>query len=1840
MPTYSYKGYDFDVDHEPTETEFAQMSAYVDTLPPKQVEKRGTTTLENLGIGLQQAAQPFVKAGGLLAGGAATALGQTDIADTIYKGMEDLSQSMSDYWIPKDAEQTFGDKLSGTVATLPAQLLAMPFSPAETGQSMIAAGEDLGTAQLGTGIDTVGNVIGAALPGMVGKSAVSKILSGVGINAAQDAATRSAISGIAETPEIQKAFEPTAETTTMAGLIGGGFGAAHHLNARGPHQATPLPQREREPVEPTIAPISELDLLNKSYGQTQSRLEQYEQLELELAKQVEEGDTSPEIVEALNSIDAEKKKLQQTLTKIESIFNDPEQVPESVLNEAKLQRDFRLHEKLASLPKRPKRVYEEVTKADVNKLDQEIAESRGLSDEAPKQSPVEIAVTKITEAMNESPDKVQARLQRTLDGLEALETRQAKGDMPGQNYNALKASLEQEAKAYQEILAGKQPDLSWFTNEQPTQKTEPVKQGETYEQYLDRTTSSNKPAGFRAMSDEDYQGYLNSRFGSPEPVRTQHELLEGGPTREPIETAEGGLVDPNLRATVQRTPAQALQHHKFNGNKLTRVLDNINKQIAAHESGQLPSGTFDIAKALEMRASLEAQIDLHRTAMENVLKHSPELRDKLNTVIEAGNTIVDVAKPIKVESVLDAVENHADNLGIVLSDNLNLFNSLKDSDVYFDKNIPVEMQRVMRHFVNIIGLNKDKIFFIDSTHNKTGLIEHYGNTTIVHLNRTALAERYGNKAFGTIRVAAHELGHVLFNKFLQSTITHVDQLHQLDKAFNDFVKQNKLEPILFGDTRSLVKSQEKFHEFFAERVARNLMYNHALGAFAAKSKYLQGFSKLINASFDMMRKHRFSLTKENFVDEIVNEIIDLNKKSIAETGQTIFEKLRTEQNEKAIMGNTDPDAFPYYKKTLEDVMRDTFSRGWMLTGKDKEAIMSAKLDHDVVPFSTRVLNALASGATFTASKFFGKTGLQQILRDNPVIQKVYWHIRDAEQRASKISNSLWFGDVARQTWEQLPIHMKLSKVKNGDSPYMLVKNGKPEDFAKIHDLFQRGFEEGLEYEQTLQKYGQTLSEEQKTIFKSLTTMFSKQYEETVKVQTDLDKKNILPRRAGWYPSVRTGDYFVDISFQGSPAYRQHFKTPAEGKAFLQKLQQGKFKHLDVTPVTKVDPNQSTALLEAAETLKDIVSQKFPNSGREFQRILDDVFIRVIQRGGKLGKHHQQRMNILGYKGSEVMLSDVERGKSFKEAIQLSVNDYTGTLRKMMVNHHTDPLLKLGDLQETNPRTWQAASQMVDSALNRVENKLESFDESVRNVVDEAAKFAVETTGKEFKPNQPVFDTVKNGLLEAFYLTKLMAKPVFVVGQALSSPVQAIRHMAYDGGFRAYWSYGKGLYKLATGNQELRNSVFDVSQTTNTFEPQFVEALHLSKADNSFMERVKKYMFLNKLNESADSFSRLVTYAAMYEHYKGLGKSTQEATRLAMHGTDATMVQYSRSEAAPMFQHLGIVGEAMRPLQTFGQAQLANIVSDIKHFETMKPSTWAPLLTYGLMATALGGVVSAQFIQEYELIRKWLASKFPDYKLPSILDLVARDESFLDRVLPDSDAGRQAVLYGLPSMTGVDLGSSIRSNETLATVMMGVMYAEEDWQRLMPLISFSGDVLSGAGTLAATAAGKPTTDADLRKAIEQVLPAGPIAYGAKELAGVNTTRAFGEDTGMVAGGFGNKAVKERTPEDIIAGLMGTKSTEERYSNQIIMQASQETKMRNEQLKKLATLAVETGNPLYKEKIVSIQPDEKQLESAIGSELFSKLVDQETRNYVPKSGSVPNTAESARKINQIFNFRSGQ
>lgn len=193
-------------------------------------EKRKTTLAENVGISLNTAAQPFVKAAGFLGGGLASAVGATDTADSIYKTMEDTTKSMDEYWNPKDAEQSFGGKLQGMGMTLPAQMLGMLASPFDTAQTAIQSGETQNKALAATGIDTIGNMAGLALPVGVGKGLIKQAISGAVGNAAQDVATRAAISGISDTKGMQEKFEPNAESAAIAGMLGAGFGAKNHLD--------------------------------------------------------------------------------------------------------------------------------------------------------------------------------------------------------------------------------------------------------------------------------------------------------------------------------------------------------------------------------------------------------------------------------------------------------------------------------------------------------------------------------------------------------------------------------------------------------------------------------------------------------------------------------------------------------------------------------------------------------------------------------------------------------------------------------------------------------------------------------------------------------------------------------------------------------------------------------------------------------------------------------------------------------------------------------------------------------------------------------------------------------------------------------------------------------------------------------------------------------------------------------------------------------------------------------------------------------------------------------------------------------------------------------------------------------------------------------------------------------------------------------------------------------------------------------------------------------------------------------------------------------------------------
>jgi lysozyme len=190
-------------------------------------EKKKTSLPEDIGIAEAGVKNTYSRYAGLLRGGLATLMGDTDEADRIYRKMEETVAERNRRANPENKEQGFGGKVVGTLATLPAQLLSMPFTPATSGVEALNHGENIDRASAIAAANIAGNMAAIGLPGMVGRTIPGKIISGAAINTAQDVGTRLAQSNYAQTPEGRKAFEPTTEDAAIAALLGGGIGGAH-----------------------------------------------------------------------------------------------------------------------------------------------------------------------------------------------------------------------------------------------------------------------------------------------------------------------------------------------------------------------------------------------------------------------------------------------------------------------------------------------------------------------------------------------------------------------------------------------------------------------------------------------------------------------------------------------------------------------------------------------------------------------------------------------------------------------------------------------------------------------------------------------------------------------------------------------------------------------------------------------------------------------------------------------------------------------------------------------------------------------------------------------------------------------------------------------------------------------------------------------------------------------------------------------------------------------------------------------------------------------------------------------------------------------------------------------------------------------------------------------------------------------------------------------------------------------------------------------------------------------------------------------------------------------------
>jgi hypothetical protein len=391
----------------------------------------------------------------------------------------------------------------------------------------------------------------------------------------------------------------------------------------------------------------------------------------------------------------------------------------------------------------------------------------------------------------------------------------------------------------------------------------------------------------------------------------------------------------------------------------------------------------------------------------------------------------------------------------------------------------------------------------------------------------------------------------------------------------------------------------------------------------------------------------------------------------------------------------------------------------------------------------------------------------------------------------------------------------------------------------------------------------------------------------------------------------------------------------------------------------------------------------------------------------------------------------------------------------------------------------------------------------------------------------------------------------------------------------------------------------------------------------------------------DTYSRVATFAMLFNHYRDMGMGYEAAREAAKKGTDANMGAYGSADSAAMFSHAGGVGGLTKPLQTLPTTMGGNLVADLARIarNPTKLKAYAPFLTYALTTMLIGGLMGAQGQYEYEAIRKMLENAGLPAP-PSLVDVIGANPELLNN--PDTEGFQpdRALLLGLlPEIFGVDVASSLRANKTFEATILSIIAGQEAWSDATPTVTFPVEYLGGVAKLGYQGISKATggtglDDAGLSKAIGAVAPSGPIGYGLKELAGVNETNVFGDNTGMMPGGTTAEATTPRGLKDIVAGTAGTKATEDRANLLTGMREVELDKIRQNQIKSATRKFVETGNPIHLHKLEDLEAGSDEISNLVGTQVYKKLIAAKTRYYSNKQGTInENKAKRAMEYDNL-------
>jgi hypothetical protein len=102
------------------------------------------------------------------------------------------------------------------------------------------------------------------------------------------------------------------------------------------------------------------------------------------------------------------------------------------------------------------------------------------------------------------------------------------------------------------------------------------------------------------------------------------------------------------------------------------------------------------------------------------------------------------------------------------------------------------------------------------------------------------------------------------------------------------------------------------------------------------------------------------------------------------------------------------------------------------------------------------------------------------------------------------------------------------------------------------------------------------------------------------------------------------------------------------------------------------------------------------------------------------------------------------------------------------------------------------------------------------------------------------------------------------------------------------------------------------------------------------------------------------------------------------------------------------------------------------------------------------------------------------------------------------------------------------------------------------------------------------------------------------------------------GSKGEADSERTNADIIAGILGGKTTEQRLAEQVNYNITTKEKARQKRIDDAAIKFVETGNQKHLQTLIDMQASDEEITSNIEQEEYNRLVPFRIRMVFNKNG----------------------